>query len=240
MNDIINYLWNKIKKENIQSFLIINNNLKYKSILLIAKYLLCKNKNKNCIFIDTCTSCKIFKYKKHPDYHALISKNQAILKIKATKITLNKITYQATISKNKIIIINKINNMNKEAEASLLKILENPFKNTIFLIFSNNLNINQAISERCYTIETKKPHYYSNKTSKLIMNNCINNIDKEEQLNFLYIFLYKMIKKEKNKLKINILLNLIDILLHFKLELKLNKSLDISVLLAYINAEILS
>ncbi|MDA7705370.1 AAA family ATPase [Rickettsiales bacterium] len=90
----------------------------------------------------------------------------------------------SAISKNKIIIIDAIDNMNKNAYNALLKTIEEPNKNIfIFLINHNIGNIPQTIKSRSNIIKIKNLNF--NHWSQIIKNN-LNEIS-EEEINNLHL-----------------------------------------------------
>ncbi len=74
----------------------------------------------------------------HPDFFLLDTINISIDDI---RILIGKIYKTPIISKRRVIIINNLENLNKSIYNSLLKILEEPPKNTIFILICNNIGM---------------------------------------------------------------------------------------------------
>jgi len=237
-------------KKYIQPFIITskNKNKFYESIKLIAKYILCiKCLKDKCIIQNLCLSCKKFNYDQHPDYYEIISNENNIIQLNQIKKMLNFLQFKPVISKYKIIVINSINNMNAKACNSMLKTLEEPKNNILFLIIAQNKNINKTILERCYVIDIKEKNIHKttftklnilkkylldtqcNYTDKLYIN-FFYKMEKTEQLNMLYFVLSSLMINENNKRKQMYLFKLTTTLNYYKFLLKENYSLDIRLI----------
>jgi len=113
-----------------------------------AKTILCE-KGKMC---NNCRICKEVNQNKYPDFNILEKETK---KIKIDEI--RKIQHEAALksnSKYKIFVINRIDNFTLEAGNALLKILEEPKGNTIFILTAKSIeNILPTIISRCIIIK---------------------------------------------------------------------------------------
>lgn len=132
---------------------------KYEIAIKIAKYLNCKNKENND-FCDKCDQCRMINNFIHPDLY-IVRKMDNKKEIVESQIgdtkTENSLIFNLMNSKlasdYKICIIKDIHYLNKFAANNLLKILEEPPKNTIIILTTNNLNnVLETIKSRCTII----------------------------------------------------------------------------------------
>jgi DNA polymerase III delta prime subunit len=99
--------------------------------------------------------------KEHPDF-LLIEKDvkDKEIKIETIKKISDFIQLTPFVAKNKVIIINGVNEMNVKTQNSILKTIEEPQKNTyIFLICYNVNNILTTIKSRCQVVTFSKILY---------------------------------------------------------------------------------
>lgn len=129
----------------------------------IGLWILCKNKTMYSCGI--CQSCRLMHTNNHPDWHDL-KLLQHFSKDLSKKISINTIRYISNIifksahqGENKIIYISNINDLTESAINALLKIVEEPPKNTYFL-FINYIphKFISTLKSRCiiYNISTPK------------------------------------------------------------------------------------
>ena len=122
----------------------------------IANYLLSINEKNNYsvknLFIDVDNSSyKLIKENIHPNFY-LIQNEITEKEIKIEKIRnlirfINKSTYSKDL---KIIIIDNAEYLNLNSSNALLKSIEEPSKNTFFIIiYNNSINILETIKSRC-------------------------------------------------------------------------------------------
>ena len=109
-----------------------------KELLLtnIGNAILCESNNLSSC--NVCKSCKLILSNNHPDLHKLQKeegkKNISISQI----INLKETIYESPfLGKNKIISIPNIESMSRDASDAILKILEEPPKDTFFIMSSN-------------------------------------------------------------------------------------------------------
>ncbi len=107
----------------------------------------------NEIPCDKCKSCSLINQLNHPDLSVIEAKNKEI-QIGQIKEVIHKMSFCHYSSPFKWIIINNAHLMNKEASNSLLKLLEEPRKNTIIiLVTSNPRSLLDTVSSRSQKIK---------------------------------------------------------------------------------------
>ncbi|MDR1928780.1 MAG: hypothetical protein LBQ07_01700 [Endomicrobium sp.] len=151
---------NKILSDQIKSGKIVHsyifvgtpNSLKYLVIIEFAKILNCAINNNPKIYYEACekcTSCKKFSKNIYPDLHFIDFKKQAkiqkeniekqkILKIDTIRHMQKEMYIKAYEMKWKFFIIDPAEKMSILAMNSLLKVLEEPPKNTIIILLANH------------------------------------------------------------------------------------------------------
>ncbi|MBU2530403.1 MAG: AAA family ATPase [Elusimicrobia bacterium] len=114
---------------------------------------------------NICSSCKQIENGAHPDVriidfdfqaHLLNKdiKEQKSLKIDTVREFSNYAYKKALLSKHKIFIINNADTLTTEAQNAMLKLLEEPPKNTFFILISSQKNLFlTTVLSRCHTIE---------------------------------------------------------------------------------------
>lgn len=108
-----------------------------------------------------------------PEIIYVYKENKKSIGIKEVKQTLSAL---ATYSDNlKLVVIQESDLLTIEAQNSLLKILEEPYSNTIFILVTNKLNLlNQTVISRCRIIfledEMKKNPEFQNITDLININ----------------------------------------------------------------------
>ncbi|CAL4323701.1 DNA polymerase III subunit delta' [Buchnera aphidicola (Protaphis terricola)] len=138
----------------------------------ISQWILCDNKNE-IKYCNTCHNCKLIISKNHPDFYYYKDNNNKIITINYIRMIREKIFQYPKQGKNKIILLSNIEKLTESAINSLLKILEEPPKNTwFFLVDYNNLKIYSTLHSRCliYTLfpprEKHSLHWLKNKNLK--------------------------------------------------------------------------
>ena len=132
----------------------------------LGKQLLLSNLSQGILCEDTsifpcgeCQNCKLFLSQHHPDFHRLsIEEGKKNISI-AQVIDLREKIYESSfLGKSKIILIPNIESMSRDASDSILKILEEPPKNTFFIMSSNFIHlIPSTIRSRSVEIEIQNP-----------------------------------------------------------------------------------
>lgn len=125
--------------------------------LLFAKRLNCLSE----ILCDTCQSCQKINRKTHPDLH-LISSNGEIIKIDLLRDLQKRLHLKPFEGNYKVVIIDGAEHLNLASSNSLLKILEEPPPQTVFLLLTPYAErLIETILSRCQIVRTssqmKKP-----------------------------------------------------------------------------------
>ena len=142
----------------------------------LIKKILCVNKQKNFMFCDLCSSCKSFNGHTNPDFLEIFPDENLKTKVigistlrgdtKKNRGIINIMNETALLSDAKLIKINDAELLNNEAEGHLLKILEEPPKNSyIFLLSSKPSKLNKTILSRLNRIKID-PSYFENEDIK--------------------------------------------------------------------------
>lgn len=142
----------------------------------LIKKILCVDKQKNFMFCDLCSSCKSFNGHTNPDFLEIFPDEN--LKTKVIGITtlrgdtkknrgiINIMNETALLSDAKLIKINDAELLNDWAQGHLLKMLEEPPKNSyIFLLSSKPAKLNKTILSRLNRIKID-PSYFENEDIK--------------------------------------------------------------------------
>ena len=103
----------------------LNNNI----ALLFAKSLICETKT-GC---STCSQCKLFNSLSHPDIFIL---DKDSIKVEDSNTIINKLSTKPLVANKKVFIILNAENMNEAAQNKLLKSLEEPNNQTVFILTS--------------------------------------------------------------------------------------------------------
>ncbi len=133
-----------------------------------TKSLFCKkSKNDSC---NICTNCVRIEKGNHPDVFCIeIDEKAKYIKIENIRKLQHAVRLSPIESDYKIFIIKDANRMNEEASNCLLKTLEEPTPNTIFILIANTLSsINETIKSRCQIIRfhTIPTHIIKDQLSK--------------------------------------------------------------------------
>jgi DNA polymerase-3 subunit delta' len=120
---------------------------------LVAKtfacHMLCMGKNAPC---GTCPICHRIMNNNHPDVHVVAS-DGAQIKIDQIREVSAKLQLHALEGNYKVTIIDEAERMNAAAANSALKILEEPPKNTLFILVSSNpRSLLPTIVSRCQVV----------------------------------------------------------------------------------------
>ncbi|WP_343192438.1 DNA polymerase III subunit delta' C-terminal domain-containing protein [Buchnera aphidicola (Taiwanaphis decaspermi)] len=159
LNEIYKNVIRQYKKNILHHAILIESFYKVKKkklILEITKWLLCKKKKyyKSC---NICANCKLVMSNNYPDLYLIKEKLDNLKKTGVNEIRkiINNIYYKPQYGKKKIVWLFKVSNMNKFQINSLLKVLEEPPKNTWFFISDiKNNKLLETFRSRClvYTI----------------------------------------------------------------------------------------
>ena len=142
----------------------------------LIKKILCVDKQKNFMFCDLCSSCKSFNGNTNPDFLEIFPDEDLKSKVigiktlrgdsKKNRGVINIMSETALISDAKLIKINDAELLNNDAQGHLLKILEEPPKNSyIFLLSSRPAILKPTILSRLNRIKID-PSYFENEDIK--------------------------------------------------------------------------
>lgn len=121
-----------LSNENFHAYLFysfdkeLNNNI----ALAFAKSLICQNKNA----CDNCTSCTQFESSSHPDVYII---NQSSIKVEDVNKLMDKLNTKPISADVKVFVILNAENINEISQNKLLKSLEEPNSQNIFILTSS-------------------------------------------------------------------------------------------------------
>ena len=138
----------------------------------LIKKILCVDKQKNFMFCDLCSSCKSFNSNTNPDFLEIFPDEDLKTKVigiktlrgdsKKNRGIINILSETALLSDAKLIKINEAELLNDQAQDHLLKILEEPPKNSyIFFLSSRPAILKPTILSRVNRIKID-PSYFEN------------------------------------------------------------------------------
>lgn len=117
----------------------------------IAKTILCKDKAKPC---NKCISCKKIDNSSHPDLIEVLKEENNSITANEIRNLIQNINIKPNESDKKVYILKNIENLSINSSNCLLKTLEQPPKNVIFILTTNDLsNVLQTIKSRCIKIK---------------------------------------------------------------------------------------
>ncbi len=124
----------------------------------LAKAVLCSG---NSIPCDCCKDCRLFNSLNHPDLKLIApeegKKNISVAQIRELK---SEAYIKPNISLSKVFIIDLADTLNEQAQNALLKILEEPPHNTVFiLIAESKASFLDTIISRCAVLSLNTPTY---------------------------------------------------------------------------------
>lgn len=123
-----------------------------------AKTVLCKNKSINSC--NECKSCISFDSNNHPDvFYIDLNKKKSIGVTQIREEILSKVDIKAYLSEYKIFIVKNAETLTPQSQNSLLKTIEEPSSNCIFIFLSENINnLLKTFISRCiiYKLEAIK------------------------------------------------------------------------------------
>jgi DNA polymerase-3 subunit delta' len=124
----------------------------------LSAFILC---NDNDIDVcGNCTSCKFSSLENHPDYHELqVLPDKKLIGISQIHDLRNKLYESSFLGKNKVASLIDIEKISMDGLNAVLKILEEPPKNTFFFLTTNFLNqIPLTIQSRSLDIKIDPPN----------------------------------------------------------------------------------
>jgi DNA polymerase-3 subunit delta' len=110
-----------------------------------------------------CSACKVFALENHPDYfhleaEELEERKNATIKIEQIRRVIDFASTSVHLSKRKIIYLADAKQLNLNSANALLKILEEPPSNCLFIIYAANINrILPTILSRCFKYQLHLP-----------------------------------------------------------------------------------
>ena len=126
--------------------------------LLLSQLILCKEKNEY-MPCNACQPCKLFISSNHPDFYTIkLEEGKKKISINQIKELQTNFYESSFLNGNKIFLIENAEFLSKDAADSLLKILEEPPKNTYFIITSHRAKqLSATIQSRCSEIFISNP-----------------------------------------------------------------------------------
>jgi len=119
--------------------------------LCCSKVILCGNHNA----CESCQNCLLFNANTHPDL--LIYPKEKHFVVEDAVDVYNKVQVKPLYSKNKIFLINDIDLSTVQAQNKMLKIIEEPPENVIFILTATNEDkVLQTIKSRCQILRVDK------------------------------------------------------------------------------------
>jgi DNA polymerase-3 subunit delta' len=154
-------LYAYIDNERIPHALIVSGQEGVGKLLLaeqISHLLLCDNPD-NHQACALCHACKLIKAGTHPDFIAISpeeeGKSISIDRIRSLEQTL---TLKPHYAKYRVVLINPAHKLNRNAANALLKTLEEPGENSLFLLVTEQLeSLPATIRSRCQTVHVPTP-----------------------------------------------------------------------------------
>lgn len=121
--------------------------------LAFAKGINCNESDND--FCDKCRVCENINKEIYSDLH-IISASEGTVKIDQIRELIKNASETSYEMGKKVFIIEDVNKLRKEASNALLKIIEEPPKDTYFILLANSLNILPTIKSRSLAIEIQK------------------------------------------------------------------------------------
>lgn len=124
----------------------------------LSKMILCNSKdNELC---GSCQSCRLAENDNHPDFHRLmVLDDKKLIGIAQIQELISKLYESPFLAKNKVVIIPNLEKLSIDGLNAILKILEEPPKNTYFFLTTSFLNqVPLTIQSRCFDIKIGTPN----------------------------------------------------------------------------------
>ena len=131
-------------------------------------------------------SYKLLLNNTHPNFHLVdIMKDKKVIEISQIRQMINYSTKSTFNNKERIILIDNVENLNLNSLNSLLKIVEEPNENTLFiLIFDSNKNILNTLKSRCLKFNLYLSFSQSVEITNKILNSNILDLISEDLLHY--------------------------------------------------------
>ena len=102
---------------------------------------------------DTCSSCKKIENRQHPDVHVIECEDSEI-KIENIRQLQREISFKPYEAKKKVFIIDKAHYLNPESSNALLKVLEEPPKDSLIILVTEKPSLLfKTVISRCKTLK---------------------------------------------------------------------------------------
>lgn len=123
-----------------------------------SKWLLCTNKLQ--VACDVCKSCHLFTAQTHPDFCEITKQtDKSSILIDDVRILPDFIVGKPQFSSHKIVLLHPADAMQKQAANSILKNLEEPTGNTIFILLAKHTQLLlKTIVSRCQALNFNVPN----------------------------------------------------------------------------------
>ena len=131
-------------------------------------------------------SYKLLLNNTHPNFHLVdIMKDKKVIEISQIRQMINYSTKSTFNNNERIILIDNVENLNSNSLNSLLKIVEEPNENTLFiLIFDSNKNILNTLKSRCLKFNLYLSFSQSVEITNKILNSNILDLISEDFLHY--------------------------------------------------------
>jgi DNA polymerase-3 subunit delta' len=152
---------NKFNKQLLHhAYIISGRNGVGKNLLAsyLSKMVLCNSKDIG--ICGTCQGCKLAENENHPDFHRLmVLEDKKLIGIAQVHELINKLYESPFLAKNKVVIIPNLDKLSIDGLNAILKILEEPPKDTYFFLTTSFLNqVPLTIQSRCFDIKIGAPN----------------------------------------------------------------------------------
>lgn len=130
----------------------------------LVNFMLCSQPN-NLQACGMCNACILFRESNHPDYFVLCGdeneeRKTAQIKIEQIRGLITFANRSQHVSAYKVIVLPRISELNVNSANALLKILEEPPSNCIFILQADNLNqVLPTIKSRCFKYRLNLPSW---------------------------------------------------------------------------------
>ncbi|MFH0739261.1 MAG: DNA polymerase III subunit delta' [Candidatus Omnitrophota bacterium] len=125
---------------------------KYLTAVNFAKAINCLSEDyRSC---DSCLSCLKIEKKQHPDVHFIEPQESEAIKIEYMRDLKKEIFFKPYEARKKVFVINNAHNLTAEAANALLKVLEEPPKDSLIILITAKQNLLfKTIVSRCQIIK---------------------------------------------------------------------------------------
>ncbi|WP_193014371.1 MULTISPECIES: DNA polymerase III subunit delta' [Gammaproteobacteria] len=171
----------------------------------LSRWLMCQNKQglKSC---NECHSCRLMLAETHPDWHILQSeKGKSSVGIEAVRKITEKLEHHAQQSGARVVWIKNVEALTEAAANALLKTLEEPPKNTYFLMNCQQPEVLLAtLRSRCFCYHLSTPdiqpaiHWLQQQLPNMTYANGVTALNLSQQAPLLALSLLKDEWQERN------------------------------------------